>query len=156
MIKINRNIAFLSFLIATLISLSIPNIQSSYADPYDSGYDHGCDDAGIDDPSDYYINQDEKGPSYHTAKFMDGYNDGFAECSSSGNGDEEYYDSGDEYGSQQSPQQYSSSSQSGDTVIEDIGQLVECATTAAPLAAPAGPLGIMVGGLGCGLYAGSD
>lgn len=36
---------------------------------------------------------------------MNGYNDGFDECSSSSNEDEEYDDSGDEYVSQQSPQQ---------------------------------------------------
>ena len=32
MIKINRNIIFLSFLMTASISLTIPNIQSSYAD----------------------------------------------------------------------------------------------------------------------------
>ncbi len=48
--------------------------------PYDSGYDHGCDDAKISDPSDRYINQPEKGPSYHTSEFMDGYYRGFDIC----------------------------------------------------------------------------
>jgi hypothetical protein len=32
--------------------------------PYESGYDHGCDDADISDPDDRYINQPEKGPSF--------------------------------------------------------------------------------------------
>jgi hypothetical protein len=45
--------------------------------PYDSGYDHGCDDAKISDLSDRYINQPEKGPSFHTDEFMNGYNDGY-------------------------------------------------------------------------------
>jgi hypothetical protein len=48
---------------------------------YDSGYDHGCDDAGISNPSDRYINQPEKGPSFHTGEFMQGYNAGFNSCS---------------------------------------------------------------------------
>lgn len=47
---------------------------------YDSGYDHGCDDAKISDPGDRYINHPGKGPDYHTSEFMDGYNDGFADC----------------------------------------------------------------------------
>ncbi len=64
--------------------------------------------------------------------------------------------SGDEDVSQQSPQQYSSSSQGGYTISEDFDQLVNCATKAAPFAATAGPLGIVVGGVGCGLYAWSD
>jgi len=58
--------------------------------PYDSGYDHGCDDAGISDPDDRYINQDGKGPSNHTNEFMDGYNAGYNSCSggSSSNSDD--------------------------------------------------------------------
>jgi hypothetical protein len=34
--------------------------------PYASGYDHGCDDADISDRDNRYINQPEKGPSFHT------------------------------------------------------------------------------------------
>jgi hypothetical protein len=49
--------------------------------PYESGYEHGCDDADISDPDDRYINQPEKGPSFHTNEFMRGYNDGYDECS---------------------------------------------------------------------------
>lgn len=48
--------------------------------PYRSGYDHGCDDARISDPSDQYINQPEKGPAYHTPEFMDGYCVGVNAC----------------------------------------------------------------------------
>ena len=32
----------------------------------DSGFNHGCDDAEISNPDDRYINQPEKGPSFHT------------------------------------------------------------------------------------------
>jgi hypothetical protein len=46
----------------------------------ESGYFVGCNDAKIADPSDRYINQG-KGPSFHTDEFMDGYNNGFNECS---------------------------------------------------------------------------
>ncbi len=70
-----------SYLICTITLLSIlTSIQVYASSPYDSGYDHGCDDAGISDPSDRYINQDEKGPSYHTSDFMNGYYDGYRDC----------------------------------------------------------------------------
>jgi hypothetical protein len=59
---------------------------ASESSPYDSGYDHGCDDAGISDPGDRYINQQGKGPSFHTEEFMNGYDAGFNGCSSSGDG----------------------------------------------------------------------
>jgi|SRR5918995_2738620 hypothetical protein len=52
--------------------------------PYDSGYDHGCDDAGRSE-SDKYINQPERGPSFHTNEFMDGYYAGLNACSDGGN-----------------------------------------------------------------------
>jgi hypothetical protein len=58
--------------------ISIDQVYSKSA--YDSGYDHGCDDAGISDEDERYINQPEKGPSYHTKKFMQGYKDGFESC----------------------------------------------------------------------------
>ena len=62
-------------------------------DTYDSGHDHGCDDAGISDPSDRYINQLGKGPSFHINGFMDGYYNGFYECSTgTNNPDSDYPD----------------------------------------------------------------
>lgn len=48
--------------------------------PYKSGYNHGCYDAKISDPSKRYINQPGKGGGYHTSEFMRGYNDGFESC----------------------------------------------------------------------------
>jgi hypothetical protein len=70
--------------------LLIGNFQvyASESYPYDSGYDHGCDDAGISDPGDRYYNQPEKGPSFHTDAFNRGYNDGFNACSSGGRDDD--------------------------------------------------------------------
>jgi hypothetical protein len=59
---------------------------ASNEDPYDSGYNQGCDDAGLS-PSDTYINEPGKGPSFHTDEFMSGYRDGFQECGGSSGGD---------------------------------------------------------------------
>ena len=72
----------LCYLILALSSTSMLG-SSAYASeesPYDSGYDHGCDDARISDPDDRYINQDGKGADNHTNEFMDGYNDGYDSC----------------------------------------------------------------------------
>ena len=57
------------------------NNKALGSSPYDSGYDHGCDDADISDPGDRYISQPEKGPAFHTGTFMRGYNYGFDACS---------------------------------------------------------------------------
>jgi len=59
---------------------------ASESSPYDSGYEHGCDDASISDPGDRYINQPEKGPSFHTEEFMSGYDAGFNSCRGGGGG----------------------------------------------------------------------
>jgi len=71
------------YLIIALSSTAILG-SSAYASeesPYDSGYDHGCDDVRISDPDDRYINPDGKGSENHTDRFMDGYHYGFAACS---------------------------------------------------------------------------
>ena len=71
---------------STLISqysMNTSNVYASGGSPYDSGRDHGCDDAGRSE-SDKYINQPEKGPSFHTQEFMNGYYAGLNECSSGG------------------------------------------------------------------------
>jgi hypothetical protein len=65
--------------------MTMTSVYGSEQSPYDSGYDHGCDDADLS-PSDRYINEPGKGPSYHTDEFMDGYNAGYNSCSN-GNGD---------------------------------------------------------------------
>lgn len=80
------NYRFVTLSIFTILLISIPgSALASSKSPYDSGYDHGCDDAGISDSSDRYINQPEKGPSFHTSEFMNGYNSGYNSCSSSNN-----------------------------------------------------------------------
>jgi hypothetical protein len=83
--KYLRHYQTVSFSITLLLaSVLLPQIQLVHAggkSPYDSGYDHGCDDVGISDPSDRYINQPGKGPSFHTDEFMQGYNDALDDCS---------------------------------------------------------------------------
>jgi hypothetical protein len=76
----------LSMLVFLLLSVSfsarqLQTVQASSNSPYDSGFDHGCDDADISDPDDRYINQPGKGPSFHTDEFMSGYDDGYDDCS---------------------------------------------------------------------------
>jgi hypothetical protein len=73
-------LAFL-LLLASLSALQLQSGEASSNSPYDSGYDHGCDDADISDLDDRYINQPGKGPSFHTDEFMSGYDDGYGDCS---------------------------------------------------------------------------
>jgi hypothetical protein len=69
------------FLLSVILAVQFSSSAYASIDAYDSGYSHGCDDAGISDPDDRYINQPEKGPSFHTGTFMLGYNEGFDACS---------------------------------------------------------------------------
>ena len=88
------------FLLSMILAVQFNSSAYASSDAYDSGYGHGCDDAGISDPDDRYINQPEKGPSFHTGTFMRGYNDGFDACSgnnrggSDDNGEDEPNDDG--------------------------------------------------------------
>ena len=54
--------------------------KEQLSDAYDTGYAYGCNDAGISDPDNRYINQPGKGPPFHTISFMNGYNYGFYLC----------------------------------------------------------------------------
>jgi hypothetical protein len=84
----------LTVLILTLLSAAsldvfqTESVNASSKSPYESGFDHGCDDADISDPDERYINQPEKGPSFHTDEFMDGYDNGFDSCSGDNDGSE--------------------------------------------------------------------
>jgi hypothetical protein len=60
--KLPLTVIFIIYILT--LSPLLPSIQSHASSPYDSGYDHGCDDAGISDSSDYYVNQPEKGPHF--------------------------------------------------------------------------------------------
>jgi hypothetical protein len=81
----------LIYLAASILVELIPYGDASTKSPYESGYDHGCNDADISNPNDRYINQPEKGPSFHTDEFMRGYNNGYNACSqgSTSGGDDE-------------------------------------------------------------------
>ncbi|MGH9952794.1 MAG: hypothetical protein ACRD5J_14310 [Nitrososphaeraceae archaeon] len=89
-------LVLLVLLLVTVVGsgMSMQQVFASESSPYDSGYDHGCDDAGLSE-SDKYINEPEKGPSFHTDEFRDGYYAGLNSCSSSsergggGNGEED-------------------------------------------------------------------
>jgi hypothetical protein len=86
-----RKISLIITIAATLsviITGYVTTANASSKSPYESGYDHGCDDADISDPDDRYINQPEKGPSFHTNEFMRGYNDGYDACSENQSGSE--------------------------------------------------------------------
>ena len=67
--------------ILTLLTMLSPLGQQVYAAAHTSGYNHGCSDAQISNPSDRYINQPEKGSSFHSDAFMQAYNEGFGACS---------------------------------------------------------------------------
>jgi hypothetical protein len=78
-----------TLLLASVLAPQIQLADAGSKSPYDSGYDHGCDDAGISDPSDRYINEPGKGPSFHTDEFMQGYNAGYNACSGQDGGGNE-------------------------------------------------------------------
>lgn len=60
-------------------------VYASEQSPYNSGYNHGCDDAS-ESPSDRYINEEGKGKSHHTPDFNRGYDAGFNSCSGGSSG----------------------------------------------------------------------
>jgi hypothetical protein len=71
--------------ILTMLTIHSQLGQPIYAATHTSGYDHGCSDAQISDPSGRYINQPGKGSDFHTDAFMQAYNDGFDTCSGNSN-----------------------------------------------------------------------
>lgn len=77
--------------IVAILFISIPGSASaSSKSPYESGYDHGYNDAQLFYPSEQYINQPGKGPEFHTSEFMDGYYAGYAAYEASTAGSPEY------------------------------------------------------------------
>jgi hypothetical protein len=81
-------ISFVAFLVlASFAASQMELAMASSKPPYESGYDHGCNDADISDLGDRYISQPERGPSFHTDEFMEGYDDGYVECSDVSNSD---------------------------------------------------------------------
>ena len=64
----------------TILPLQTQPLEASNKSPYESGFDHGCEDVQIDDPEDRYINEPGKGKSHHTSEFNRGYDAGFEAC----------------------------------------------------------------------------
>lgn len=96
------SVALFSFIL--IFSAPLPFVLASSKSPYDSGCDHGCDDARISDSSEQYINQPEKGPDYHTSEFMDGYYGGLNSCNSGNNdSNNQRSNSNDKFYNEQSP-----------------------------------------------------
>jgi hypothetical protein len=65
--------------IATVDVFAHSDERQSEQSKYDSGWDHGCDDAYLY-PEDRYINQPGKGYEDHSEAFNVGYGDGFFSC----------------------------------------------------------------------------
>jgi hypothetical protein len=139
-----NSVPAIAILCLTTFGLDFPVQASSNA--YESGRDHGCDDARISDPSDRYINQPGKGPSFHTGEFMDGYNAGFNQCSSSGGGNNndnnDNSDSNRQSGYAQGKSDYQNGRAYNDTCNPDISDLA-CALYKADYAAGWGATGIL-------------
>ena len=72
---------YMIMVIALGVQIHAVNALSAITSAFESGYGHGCNDAGISDFSDKYINQPGKGPSFHTEEFMRGYDTGYSACS---------------------------------------------------------------------------
>jgi hypothetical protein len=72
--------------LVTQQSIGVFSAYASESSAYESGRDHGCDDARLN-PSDRYINEPGKGPSFHTNEFMSGYYDGLNSCGGGGRDD---------------------------------------------------------------------
>ena len=80
-----KNRTIMAGLIVAILGLGITQAQAEGA--YRSGYDHGCDDSDKS-YSDRYINEEGKGPSFHTDDFMRGYNAG-VNCSNDNDNDDD-------------------------------------------------------------------
>ena len=75
------SVAFSGFLfMVSILLLQTQPLEASSKSPYESGFDHGCEDVQIDDPEDRYINEPGKGKSHHTSEFNRGYDAGFEAC----------------------------------------------------------------------------
>jgi hypothetical protein len=65
--------------IMTAASLGVLQNVLAKGTPWQAGYDHGCSDAQLPFSA-RYINQPDKGPSFHTQEFMSGYRAWFNAC----------------------------------------------------------------------------
>jgi hypothetical protein len=68
-----------------MVTGGVGSVQAEKKSAYDSGFDHGCSDAQISNPANWYINGvnskgESTGKDHHTAAFNTGYDAGFKEC----------------------------------------------------------------------------
>ena len=80
----NKQITFVTIVSITLAFLTLTLIipigkVNAFVFPYDSGYSHGCSDAKAGGHP--YLNSPGHGPTFHSASFIQGYNDGYNLCS---------------------------------------------------------------------------
>jgi hypothetical protein len=86
--KFAFTITFLTLFVVAVSGVSLEPASASSKSPYESGYDHGCDDSELK-AEDRYINEPGKGASFHTDEFMDGYRTGYQECKEGNSNDSE-------------------------------------------------------------------
>jgi hypothetical protein len=65
-------------IITALSGLFMSGQLAAALTPYDSGYRHGCADGRLG--GHFYLDTPGKGPTFHTAAFMQGYNNGYSAC----------------------------------------------------------------------------
>ena len=120
-----KYVATLSIILGILTMLTMHSQlgQSTYAAPHTSGYNHGCSDAQISDPSQRYINQPGKGSDFHTDAFMQAYNEGFDACSgdsnSNSNDNSDSSDGGNGGNSEQTDNQQNNNQQNDQSGLTD-------------------------------------
>jgi hypothetical protein len=73
--------AIIVVILGVMAEVFLVEVQAGGKTPYDSGHDYGCDDARITDPSNRYIHEPQRSPSFHTDQFLQGYYAGFSACS---------------------------------------------------------------------------
>jgi hypothetical protein len=86
--KFAFTITFLTLFVVAVSGVSLEPISASSKSPYESGYDHGCDDSELK-AEDRYINEPGKDASFHTDEFMDGYRTRYQECKEGNSNDSE-------------------------------------------------------------------
>lgn len=74
-----------TIILAVAMISGIGSVQAEKKSAYDSGFNHGCSDAQISNPDNWYINGvnskgESTGKDHHTAAFNAGYDAGFKEC----------------------------------------------------------------------------
>jgi hypothetical protein len=86
--EVTFTITFATLLVVAVLGVSPEPVSASSKSPYESGYDHGCDDSELK-AEDRSINEPGKGASFHTDEFMVGYRSEYQECKEGSSNDSE-------------------------------------------------------------------